>query len=452
MDERQKFKQYLASEKKKPDYISKCGKLYDRLHQCLSCAPPTAELIGEFARGCWTGYTTRDKRVYEFLGAYADYSDGYNKVMADAILEHIKLAFEGLTKKAVRKYKREMVYIPDDTKIAPQFLEGLTNDEFVVAFRTWQEMVWAMYDEIEHGSPFEWGFPSWEAWTVVGVAQTRVMDIFQALCDCGSLINDTLVVDKKAFGKACKPMHMAVLTLNKFADIGLSIESLDDKKEPVFTISCHDTPNMITVIYSYFVNQEVDCIRDCSKCMKKHWYNTRDFSYRYVEASERLPQETYYLAHTEGAPNDAREIYDYLHDEAAKHGFVFQGEFMDGGLLYKKGGKKWLLAGSGSSYHEVDYLFDPDYEIAIKVQFKRIFDENPGLKEILTQRFPQMINRKRSICWKCREECKKRVHFEVEGVVKHYCNTFVFANPTLDDVKFLLELYKEENRIIANLT
>jgi len=440
MTDKQKFSQYLKGEKKKSDYISKCNKLYDRLFESLGAASP--ELIGEFAKCLWSGYTVRDKMIYDFLNAYADFSEKENAEIATAISEHIKTAFEGLSKKAVGKYRREMVFIPDDAEINPLFLDGMTNDEFVTAFREWQEMISAMYAEVENGSPYAWGFPGWEEWTVIGVNQSRIMEVFKVLVECSELSNDILLVDKKSFGKACNPLHMAKLTLEKFADRGFSIEGLDEKKSQVFTVAFHDTPRLISVMYSYFMHQAQNCIGDCKKCMKKCWHHVRDFSYRYMEASDRPPQETYYLAHTEG--KKAREIYDYLHNEAVAHDFLFQGELADGGLLYKKGGKIWLLAGGGSSYHEVDYLFDPDYEIAVKVQFKRIFDKIPDVKETLTARFPRMLTRKRSCCWKCREECKKRVCFAVDGEEKHFCNTFVFANPTLDDVKFLLELFKIE--------
>jgi hypothetical protein len=293
-----------------------------------------------------------------------------------------------------------------------------------------------MYNEVEQSSPFEWGFPDWEMLTVEGVSQTRILDVFQALAVCGRLSNNALVVDKKEFNKACKPMHTARMTLEKFTEMGLFIESLEDKKTQTFEVTCPSTPNLIKVIYAYFTHQKND-----------KEYHKKFFSYRYVEATEKSSQETFYLAYTEGTPKEVRIIYDYLHDEAAKHGYLFQGCLEQGGLLYKKGGKIWLLAGSGSSYHEVDYLCSPDYEIAVKVQFKRIFNTLSYIKEELTNRFPQAIYRKRSTCWGCREVCAKRVFFVVEGKEKHCCNTFVFANPTLDDVKYLLDLYKEEHKI-----
>jgi len=451
MDDKHKFKQYLKHKNKKQDYIDKCGKLYDRLYKSLNGEQPTDDLICEFAKNSWSGYASRDKMVYDFLSAYADFCEDSDYNTSDVIRKHIKSAFEGLTKKAVVKYKHEMVFIPDDTLINPLFLEGLTNDEFVTAFRAWQEMIWAMYDEIERGSPFEWGFPGWETWTVVGVNQAQIMDVFRALAECAQLSSDALIVDKKAFGKAfgkaCKPLHMAKSTLEKFVDMGLSIDSVDDKKAQDFTLSCPDTPNLITVMYSYFMYQEISCIEDCGKCMKKCWHHVKNFSYRYVEATERPPQETYYLAYTEGTQKEVRDIYDFLHDEAIKNGFMFQGDCEQGGLLYKKGNKKWLLAGSESSYHEVDFLFDPDYQMAVKVQFKRIFTTIPNMKEVLITRFPQVIYRKRSTCWGCRDECTKRIIFDISGNEKRCCNTFVFADPTHDDVMFLLELFKEENRI-----
>ena len=442
MSDKQDFKNYLTDKKKKYYYINECAKHYDNLHEKLN-GNASATLIDEFARSNWSGYAARDKMIYDFLSTYANFCEERNVELAEAIQEHIKIAFEGLTKKAVEKYKREMVFIPDNTRIDPLFLEGLTNDEFVAAFRAWQDMLCTIYNEIGRGSPFEWGFSSWGSLTISGVSQTRVMDIFKALAECGRVSGDTLIVEKKAFSKA---IRQAKLTLNKFGDMGLLIERLDDKNAQEFMVSCPDTPNLITAFYSYFKHQG-NCIKDCNKCVKRCWHHIRDFSYRYVEATERTPRETHYLAHIEGTPNKIREIYDFLHDEAAKYGYLFQGTLDQGGLLYKKGSKSWLLAGSDSSYHEVDYLFNPDYEIAVKVQYKRIFDLDSDIKSKLITRFPKFIHRKRSNCWGCRDECAKRVCFEIDGKTKYCCNTFVFSDPTIDDVKFLLELYKEENKI-----
>ena len=449
MDNKQEFIQYLIEKKKPQNYIDQCDKFFNRLQRRLGGEPPTMEVIDKFARHTWSGYATQDKMMYEFLDTYATFCE--NKVLefANAVHRHIKEAFEGLTKKAVRKYKSAIVFIPDDAKINPLFLEGLSNEEFIDAFRTWQELVYSIYEDIEKGSPFEWGFSSWKALGVDGVDQSRVMNILKELAECGQISGDALVVDKKQFGKACKPLNAARLMLEKFTDMGLIAEGLDNKKLNTFTVYCPDTPNLVKVMTTYFKKQMKNCSHDCNKCAKKCWHHIRDFSYRYVEETERSPQETYYLAHTEGSSEAVREIYEYLHDEAAKYGFYFQGSFEMGGLLYKKGSKKWLLVGSGSSYHECDYLCSPDYEIAVKAKFKNIFKKHLNKANELIKRFPNAFARSGTGCYNCSVNCENRISFEVNDKEKHHCgNHFAYFHaPTLNDVKYLLELHKLENNI-----
>ena len=432
MNNKQEFLQHLAKKKKKADYIKKCNELLDNLNVALKGETPTVEAVGEFAKGMWSGYVDKVKTNYQILNDYADFCEESTPDFTNAFYEHISEAFEGSARKAVGKYENAIFPIPQDTIIAPFFLEGLTNREFIDGFRALQEFISTVYKDIKCGSPFAWGWPSWKALTVNGINHNRIIKVLEALAGSGNLDNDLLTVDKKHFAEydVCKPMVKLKLTLDKFADYGLRIEEFDNKKSPVFTISYPDTPNMITVMCSYFKKRQGfcrhcgdDCNGEDTNCPQYYYNKHIDiFSHRFVENPTMQTRDTYFLAYTDGANEQLREIYYWLYDEAAKYGFLPMGYEQNGGLLYKKGSKQWLLMGGNSSYHEVSFLFDSEYTATVKTRFKKIFDKHPEKANEITRKYPHAQSR-----------------YDKEW--------FYFHDPSLNDIKTILELFKLENNI-----
>jgi hypothetical protein len=432
MTNKQEFLQHLAQKKKKLEYINKCDKLLDKFNATHKDEMPTAKTISEFAKGMWSGYVDKVKTNYQILNDYADFCGESAPGFANAFREHISEVFEGSARKAVCKYEDALFTIPQDTIIAPFFLEDLTNDEFIDGFRVLQEFVSAVYKDIKCGSPFAWGWPSWKALTVGGINHNRIIKVLEALAGSGSLDNDVLTVDKKHFAgyDICKPMAKIKLTLDKFGDYGLHIEKFDNKKSPVFTISYPDTPNMITIMCSYFKKRRGfcrhcgdDCNGEDTNCPQYYYHKHIDiFSHRFVENPAMQTRDTYFLAYTDGVNEQLQEIYYWLYDEAAKYGFLPAGYEQNGGLLYKKGSKQWLLMGGNSSYHEVSFLFDSEYTAAVKTRLKKIFDKHPEKAAELVKKYPYARSR-------------------------HDGEWFYFHDPSIDDVKTILELYKLENNI-----
>ncbi|MCL2285397.1 MAG: hypothetical protein FWC32_03425 [Firmicutes bacterium] len=441
MDNIQAFYHHLVQKGKKQDYIEASKKLMDNFYATLGDESPSSEVIDKFVRKRWSGYVSRDRATYQILNDYADFCKTVYPLFSNAFREHIRETFEGEAKKATRVYKNAIAYIPQDTKIDPFFLGRLTNEEFVEAFKSLQSVIFSVYENIERSAPFDWGWPGWQAITAEGINQNRVMMFLDALTGSGRLDSDVLIVDKKRFGgyDICKPIAKAKQMLKGFVDMGFCIEDLDNKRSPVFTVSYPNISNLITVLCAYFKNRHSDC---------------RVFSYRFVEDPAAHIREVFFLAKTDGEPENIRKIYYWIYDEAVKHGFIPMGYENMGCYVYKKGSKKWLLLGSGHSYHEDDFLHSPNYTLAAKVKFNNVFRTHPEKINDLMKRFPESFGRPwTSWCFKCKPNevnCKNAIIYIKENRKFHHCGVksyLYFHDPSFEDVKAILELYKLENNI-----
>ncbi|MCL2407491.1 MAG: hypothetical protein FWC95_06125 [Defluviitaleaceae bacterium] len=446
----QEFTQHLTTKRKGQKYIEERANFIQRFHNWLGCNPLTVSKMDTFVRQMWSGYVSRDKNTFQFMSDYAEFC-GHT---ADVFNEFVRGLFESEARKAMKVYKDFMVYIPPTTKISPVYLNGLANDEFVDAFLSLQRFLYTVYDAIENGSPTEWGWNDWKDLTWYGIIHNRVIILLNALVECGSLDKNTLLIDKYLFNEhakkkideqlVCKPPQKTKILLDGLSQKGLHIEGFDDENMPFFTVSFPTHPKVITVLWSYF-NDRND----------KTAIPIRYFSYRFVEDTAVQTHETLFLAMTDGEPEHIREIYYWSYDEAVKHGFVPTGTDKMYCYLYKKGTKEWLLLGKGSSYHESEFLHSINYSIAAKFGFPKTYYTHPDRIEWLKRRFPASFNDHWGGCHKCKEkkgtleECGHRVIFD-QNNPKYRCikGYFYFKDPTFDDVKEILELYKIENRII----
>ena len=141
--------------------------------------------------------------------------------------------------KAEVKASRERIApIPAGLTINKQFLDDLTNAQFLKAFDELQKFVINCYKDIEHG-PLAWGYPdpyrlkSGNGGISIGPHERRLMGFLFALAKAGELENGILTLDRKKFankfgagsGGHKKPETM----LQKLAGHGLVIENFDKK-------------------------------------------------------------------------------------------------------------------------------------------------------------------------------------------------------------------------------
>ena len=451
----QEFKHYLAEKKKKRNHIEECVGFVEWFFASLKDESPTLESLSAFIEDRWCGYVSKDKNVFQFLSEYADFCQLTDSSFYNTFREYIHKTFEGEARKAMKFYKDSMVLIPSNTKINPIHLNGLTNDEFVNAFKALQEFLYAVYDAIEHGLPFEWGWPDWNDLTWYGIIHNRVVMVLNALVECGHAENNILIVDRHRFAEhvkkrsdeqiVCKPPEKTKLLLEGLIKMGLHIEGLNDTNVPFFSVSFPDNSNVIIVLCSYFKERNTEITN-----------HIRYFSYRFMQDPDAQSRETFFLAKTDGEPKHLREIYYWLYDEAVKYGFCPTGIEKMYCYLYKKGSKEWLLLGKGSSYHEEEFLHSANHTISAKFSFPKIYYTHPEKIEWLKKQFPASFATRWGGCHRCKEkkgkleECNHRVIIN-QGNSHYTCirGYFYFHDPTFDDVKAFLEIYKLENNINA---
>ena len=453
------FATYLTEKKRAQKTIDEHMRLFD----IFGDTPPTTEEIGSF---CWgkhgAGYGSVELTArWRFLDEFAAFCEAQESktdyelpIFAAAIRTLIHDHFEGSAWRAVTKFKQEIVPIPEDTQIDPQFLNGLSNYEFITAFKALQELIYGIYEGIEQGSPFEWGWPDWRGLKVYGINHDRVMRAFESL-SYGELVGDALVVDKKSYFASDhhKPQDRAILLLKGLAQHGLLIEGLEDKKATAFTVSCLDSPDVMRVIQSYFPSrpnpENCDkCTEDCMEiahCWRTNYYrHTRLISHRFVEVNERIevraPFATWtggkaeFLARTDFLPESLRRTHYAIHQDACKVG-IWTDPFYDvfsGAIVYAKG--TWKK-------HTRLILWDHN---AIMVRLNRVFAKHPEKIAELESRFPEIFTKKRQGCADCDTTCKYRYTGD-----KSWCGyiEFWFEKPTHDDAIFIWELFKLDNNI-----
>lgn len=439
---KQEFVNYLFNKNKKQLFIDMSMELVNDFHHMLGDEVTSSRAIDAFVRNRWSGYVSRDRATYQILEEYANFFERELPAFSDAFHKHVRETFEGEARKAMRVYKDTLVFIPPNAKIAPFLLGKLTNGQFIEAYKSLQNLIYEIYDDIEHGSPFDWGWLDWRAITGEGINHNRVMMVFGALVESSCIENDMLIVDKKIFYQhnICKPIANIKLMFKKFSGKGFLIEEFDNKQSAVFRVSYPRKPNLITVLHTYF--------------NRGYGNNSKyTFSYRFVEDPTVQSREAFFLAQTDGEPLPIREIYFWLYDEAVKYGFVPMGFEKMGCYVYKKESQEWLLLGNGSSYHEDEFLHSVNYKLAVKTRFYHVFQTHQDKIGDLMKRFPSSFGRPWTQCFMCKKnslDCKYRINFKLSSNDYYHCakhHYLYFHDPNFDDVKVICELFKLENNI-----
>ncbi|MCL2405451.1 MAG: AraC family transcriptional regulator [Defluviitaleaceae bacterium] len=254
----EEFFAYLADNKR--SNVHEYSRYLDELFSLANGALLTHETISAFmdnvrkkGGGLGIGATNI---AHKALSDYADYTASTgNHEFAYAFEQYVRKAFEEPVRKKMGEFKSNIAYIPADTKIHPDILKqcGLTNEQYVSAFRVLQEKVYAMYETIEATSPFEWGFPGLGHLTVGGIRYDRILMTLNCLAHYNELEADTLVVCKDSFfmwdwNKTNKTASKN--TLKKMATFGFVLDGLDDVKAKTFTMSCPGHPHVMRVIFT----------------------------------------------------------------------------------------------------------------------------------------------------------------------------------------------------------
>jgi len=249
---------YLAD--KKRANVHEHSRYLDELFSLTNGNPPTHETISVFMEnvritGGGTGLGAA-KMAYQVLNDYAECTASKGDFeFTHAFDEHLRQAFEEPVRIKMGEFKNNIAYIPADTKINPEVLAqaGLTNEEYVTAFRVLQEKVYDMYDAIEATSPFEWGWATWHNLTVGNIRYGRILSTLNCLAHYNELDGDVLVVCADSFfmwdwNKMEKTASRN--TLKKMAEFGFVLDGIDNTKAKTFTMSCPDHTHVMRVIFT----------------------------------------------------------------------------------------------------------------------------------------------------------------------------------------------------------
>lgn len=353
--------------------------------------------------------------------------------------------FEDVAKISAKRRRETIVMIPDKCNIAKQYLNSLSNDEFILAFKKMQRLVIDIYQNIEK-SPFDWGYPEVNNSTeIYASAYNRISDFFYAITANSQLSNSELTVNMKGYESKVKIHKKVELIISNLTKRGFQIDGFD-KKAVSFVVSYPEDPHVIEVLYYYTKSQDLEITHGWSQHA-----TFASFSYRWVEDPCEQKHEPIFLVKMDMSPKQLQEIQYWLYDKAKENGYKIDKKkpFDKNCIYYKKGSKEFILAG------EKNIDGSNDYKIFTKVIFRDIFSKEPEKVSALAKKIPDVFGKSYANCTRCQgrksinETCSMRICYDLDGYTYENCayQSFWFVNPTLDLFKDIYDLFVIENKI-----
>ena len=452
------FLEYLKEKKKNLHYTNTCKWFYDQFTEISAQAPDSSEQIYNFLERVSFHSTGIRKNSHMFVTDYIAFIENEQPQTADELRIEYERTLLHYALAAVQASKQRIVPIPKDTKINPEVLCGLTNDDFVTAFETLQEFVTACYDDILHNHEAWSYFPKNKGYnfsTNIGLEEMHLWGTLFKFSRHGRIgDNNVLIVDRSAFAVNKETTQL----FDGFTNMGLVIDGFD-KHSKEFYVTYPDNPNVLTILCNaYFTSKGcTKCGEDCFNDGNCYWGlwdpTTRNiFSYRFVEDPAAQQYDYPFLAMTDGEPEQIREIQYWLYAQAKKYGFRNECVSL-GCIVYMKGSP---MSTSPKIFPLVGMLKcnRGGYTFAAKTKFQRVFETHPKKIVALAKRFPSAFGNPAYNCpTRCGSSpdkmCKNNYTYEMGGIIYRTCrhSNFEFPNPTLDDVKLIFELWQLENKV-----
>jgi hypothetical protein len=355
-------------------------------------------------------------------------------------MEHKYVAQQYL---AIRREK--IVPIPDDCAIDKSRLSGLTNDEFVSAFRTAQETFAAMYDDAVT-DPDAWGYPLEEDVRIddqncgpMGVRYDRISDAFYFLFNEGQVRDKVLYVNIKNYKDKIKKHKKNALILDGLKSAGFEISGFE-KSATEYAVSFPDDENVIVALASY-----VKAVDEVLLPLKKEYQlgPRMDYMgcllYRFVE--DRAEQKYDFIFHvlTDQVPQNYRDMCVELYEKAASEGHPYHSYY------------NWC-------YHSIEFggflglsLAYQTKEIWTRIKVhKLIGDEHIEKLYALPDKLRACFER--TTCTYCNGSkpadgtCVMRSTYNWHGKKIEGCayQSFKFKQLDKEDLPYLIDLYKAE--------
>ena len=432
---KQAYSDYLMKKKRNEKLITERLGLLDKFNAFLSRTGEITENdIFEFTQPKNNeNSAVKTQKANEFILDYSAFiKSEYPNPLADLIDDCYRKLFEKTAKDFAMKRRNDILPAPSNFKVAEKHLTELTNDAFVRAFEALQQIVKAVYEDIEK-HPFQWGYPDF----LKGL-YNRVADILFEFVFSGSYCDGVLTVDTKKFFAAnyVKRHKKVELMIAGFENFGFLFDGFNKKSES-FRVSFPDNPHVITVLNAY-ANEIDTTMPDWAWGKPRH-----SLSYRYIEDPSAQQYESVFHAEMDYASDKFREIQYWLHDEAAKYGFYLDPKSPKS-LQFKKGSKEFFVVAE-----KVPKGLYGGKGIYAKVSFLKAFETEPDKMKAFCERYSHVFRLEdKGKC--CNEnKCMFRMRFTFEGISYLRCGlkNFIFDDIDLDDVKAILEMFVIENKI-----
>jgi hypothetical protein len=463
MENKQEFLDYLKTKGSDEGYIKECAMRFDTLAADFDNNPDSQSTIDAFLMRLRGSSVENILANHDFLNEVAAFMKEQNPALA----KEIRTGCAREKHRAdIRASRGRIAPVPDDLKINPQHLGGFTNAQFLQAFRDLQQFVIACYNDIEH-DPLAWGYANPYSTNrgygghSIGPHDIRLTSLLYALGKAGKLDNDVLIVERNAFNSHFKRWNTKPEPMmSGIARMGFEVKDYGKKSAASFTVLYPANPHVLQAIRAYFTGRPCRrCYGACSHMGSCYWYApitpVTVFSYRFIEDPSEQRHESGFLALVSGMPEEAREIQYYLYSESKRYNYRFDPfkPVLAGTLLYENGPKDFPRVGiicdgwSGDDYRM--------FYFRSHVKFKRVFETHPEKIEAFMQKRPDVFDSKSSS--HCNLHCGNtlsrscpahRVTYEFDGVTYHNCGGFRINNPTLEDVKAIVELYVLEHELI----
>ncbi|MHB1150853.1 MAG: hypothetical protein ACYCWE_11215 [Eubacteriales bacterium] len=350
---------------------------------------------------------------------------------------------------AIRREK--LIAIPDDFLIDPNRLNGLTNEEYITAFRYLQETVAAIYDDIIT-SLEAWGYTlePYDGSVSPGdynlSSRERLADVLEAIGTLGLLKNDSLIVSIAAYKEKVKKHKKNQLILEGLQNFGFEIDGTQ-KGSTEYNISFLDNPHVPAVFKSYMqaATEAMAPTKQTLHCAMKALFGC--FFYRLIEDKSKQMYNTIFLVMTDTFTPEARDMCMTLYDEAERLGYNYVSYYNDchHQISFTKGSKSFL-------YLMFNFITK---EIHTRIIMHYIMtDENIHFIHELPDHL--QANFKNSTCTFCGGNkppdgsCTMRITYDWNGVTTRACayQSFKFNNLHKKDLPYIIDVFKHEFNIM----
>lgn len=366
--------------------------------------------------------------------------------------------FEDIAKQSAKIRRENIKLIPNDCKINPEYLDSMSNDEFIMVFRQMQKLIIKIYEDVET-APFDWGYPNENnTKNISGTAYNRISDFFQGLIENGKITDGKLLVNSKiipkcydnkaSFKNAVRTHKDIEMIINKLSDFGFYFTGYEKKAES-FSVTYPKNQLIFKILQTYAKAQDDTITYGGAYSIK-----FASFSYRWVEDPMEQKHEPIFLVKMDMSPKEIQEIQYWLYDKSKEYGYLVDKKkpFDKDCVHYTKGSKDFILV--GERHFGEEYLGNTDRMFS-KVIFRNIFSSHPNKVSLLSEKFPDVFGKSYATCHRCNgrkgsdEHCSMRICYNLNGMYYENCayQSFNFFNPTLETFKDIFELFIIENKI-----